>query len=336
MATKKTLAVVEQPNNTSPDVRTEEFSAAQRELAEWLRIDVSASADVRTERAIHAYNLATRHMVESGLLLASVRAEVSPEAFAALLEERGMAKQRASELMRGAAFVARMPAADRERVMALHQSKVTLLASASPAAVEAALADDEFDIDLIGVRSLRQRIRDLEANLVDTQVQRDSAEAEAKGLAKRLAKLPGEREDAVPMVVADLRAEIMAQGKKASLAADAFKALGVDVMGLIGTEGGHGWADATLRLAVAQLVHVRLQIDGIVKSYLDQLPGKDPTPSERSYLTQQEVLETAKAYEALTQTHTYEAALREWERQQQRPRGKGRPTAKPVAPGGEA
>ena len=90
-----------------------------------------------------------------------------------------------------------------------------------------------------------------------------------------------------------------------------------------------------MRLAVSQLGALRLQIDGILKGYLTELPGEDPSPTEQSYLTKQEVLETARRFGELTQVHTYEHALREWERAQQRPRSKGRPAAKPVAPGGD-
>lgn len=64
--------------------------------------------------------------------------------------------------------------------------------------------------------------------------------------------------------------------------------------------------------------------------------GEDPSPSERSYLSKQEVLETARRFRELSQVHDYERALREWEREQAKPKGKGRPKAKPVAPGGES
>lgn len=321
---------------TSPNVRTEEFSDQHRDLAQWLQLDLSASLALRAERAVQAYNMATLHMVEAGLLLASVHAEVGAEAFLAVLDERGMAKPRAYELMRGAALIARLSPAQREQVIALSKTKVMALAGASAAAVQAALEDDELDIDLIGVRQLKQRIRDLEANLTDTTVQRDTVEAEAEGMRKRLARQPGDREDKVPLVVADLRAELMAMGKKGELAIGGLYTLGTDLVTLAGSEQGQDWADATLRLAVSQLGALRLQLDGVIKSYLRELPGEDPSPTERSFLSKQEVLEAARRFGELSQVHDYERALREWEREQARPKGKGRPKAKPVAPGGAA
>lgn len=318
--------------SASADVRTEEFGEQHRNLAQWMQLDLSASLALRAERAVQAYNMATMHMVEAGLLLASVRAEVGAEAFLAVLDERGMAKERAYELMRGAALIARLPPAQREQVIALSKSKVLALAGASAAAVQAALEDDELDIDLIGVRQLKQRIRDLEAGITDTTVQRDTAEAEAEGLRKRLARQPGDRDDKLPMVVADLRAELMALGKKASLAIDGFTPLGADLVALCCTEAGQTWGDASLRLAVAQLQALQVQLDGALRKCLTAFADQAAAPVPASYLTQQEMREAAERFEILTHTHSYEGRLREWEREQAKPKGKGRPAAAPKAP----
>jgi hypothetical protein len=220
--------------------------------------------------------------------------------------------------------------------MALPKTKAMALVNADTVVLEAMLEDGEADLNLIGVRELRARLKELEADLVDAQVQRDTAEAQAEGLKKKLSKAPKDREDAVPMVVADLRAEIMAEGKKAELAITAFNGLGGEVMSLIGTEAAHAWADGTLRLAFSQLCALRVQLDGLITKYAKELPGEVAKPAQLSYLTQQEIVEAAQAHEQLTKVSQYEAELRKWEREQERPRGKGRPSAKPVAPGGAA
>jgi hypothetical protein len=301
-------------------------------MATALGLNLTAVPHVRIELAVTAHNQAARQLMEAGLLLSSVKADVPHDEFMAMLDERGMHFQRAYELMRGAAFVARLPADQRDEVLTLPKTKVLALANASPAVVEAMLEDGEADLNLIGVRELRARLRELEANLADTTVQRDTAEAEAEGLKKKLSKAPKAREDGVPMVVADLRAEIMAEGKKGSLAIDALNAVGNDCMALIGTEEAHDWADATLRLAFSQVAALRVQLDGLLVKYARELPGQDPTPAQLSYLSQQEIVEAAQAHEQLTKVGQYEAELRKWEREQERPRGKGRPAAKPVAP----
>lgn len=331
MTKKNETTAVALATDASADVRAGEFGEAHRELAAWLHIDLDASPNVRTERAVVSYNTATQHLVEAGLLLASVHHEVGAAAFGAVLEERGMAKQRAYELMNGAALVARLPQGQREQVMALHKTKVAILAGASPAAVEAALDDEEVDIDTISVRALRQRIRELESSQVDLEAQLESADAEAKTLKKKIAR-PGTRDDQVPMVVADLRAEAVALAKKAELAVQSLGALRADIAALGESPAAQDWADATLRLALSGLLALRLQMDGEAAAYLKLVPGGDATPKPASYLTGREVREAALAYSELTKAHAHEAELRAWEREQERPRGKGRPSSKPEAP----
>jgi hypothetical protein len=52
------------------------------------------------------------------------------------------------------------------------------------------------------------------------------------------------------------------------------------------------------------------------------------------YLTPQGVTEAAQRWSQLAQVHDYEKKLREFEREQAKPKGKGRPMAKPEAPTG--
>lgn len=183
---------------------------------------------------------------------------------------------------------------------------------------------------------LAERIRELEATTTDLQVQRDTAEAEAAGLKKRLDRGLPDRSDQVPQVIADLRAEILALGKKASLAVDSFTPLGVELVTMAGHETGHPWADATLRLAVTQLQALEVQLHGLVHKYRTAFRDGDAAPVPTSYLTQQEMNEAAAMFDQLTQAHSFEARMREWEREQARPKGKGRPKAKPVPPGAAA
>lgn len=302
-----------------------------------LHIDLTGSHDERANMAAEHMNRSQRHMLAAGLLLASIKAECDHGEFTALVAARGFEERAARKAMQYAQFVLSQPEAERMRLLEMPRSKVMEIAGADPEVIEDLLAGQgEDSIDALSVRALRQRIQELEAGTVDLTVQRDTAEAEATALAKKLKRGLPDRDDALPHVVADLRAEIMALGKKATLALDSFNALGVDVILLCGQDAAHDWMDATLRLALSQLLTTRLQIDGLVTKFLKEVPGGDPTPTQPSYLTRQEVLETARLFQTLTQTHTYEAELRTYEREQARPQGKGRPKNKPVVPGGEA
>jgi uncharacterized small protein (DUF1192 family) len=342
---KKTTAaaeVVEPAKGASPHVRTGEievlsdraaFGEADAALADFLGLDLTTAPDVRAERAVVAYNSATRSLVEAGLLLASLKRDVSQEQFLELLAQRGMHKQRAYSLMNGAALAARLPEDQRDQVLSLGKSKVLALGNASPEVVDQMLEDGDIDISTLSVRDLRARLRDLEAEIADTQAQRDAAEAEATGLKKKLAKTPVEREDAVPVAVADLRAEFVANTGKVDLALKSVEAIGPELAMMIGGPA-HDWVDGTTRLAVSGLVALRMQIDGVLHKYIKLLPeGDRPEPVPSSYLTQDELAECADAWKVLAQTHTYEQDLRAHQREQERPRGRGRPTNAPKAPG---
>jgi outer membrane murein-binding lipoprotein Lpp len=338
--TKKT-APEKAAADAGPHVRTGEiqvlsdravFAEADAALADYLGLDLTTAPDVRAERAVLAYNSATRSLVEAGLLLASVKRDVSQEAFIELINQRGMHKQRAYSLMNGAALAARLPEDQREQVLALGKSKVLALGNASPEVVDQMLEEDDIDINALSVRDLRARLRELEAEVADTAAQRDAAEAEATGLKKKLAKTPLEREDAVPVVVADLRAEFVACTGKVDLALKSIEAIGPELVAMVGGPA-HDWVDGTARLAVSGLVALRMQIDGVLRKYTNLLPDGDrPDPVPSSYLSQQELAECADAWKVLAQTHTYEQDLRAHQREQERPRGRGRPSNAPKAP----
>ena len=316
-----------------PNVRTFEFEPEDKAAATALGIVLSGSATDRVSRAIMSSNQALRLIVEAGYLLMSVRAELPHGSFLDGIESMGLSRQRASEMMSMAKLMTRLPEEQRSTLLSLHKTKALALANADPDVVDVLLLDDDGTIDLstLGVRELRAKLRELEAANTDLAVQRDAANAELATARKKL-EAPEDRKDSVPVVIADLRSEVVALGKKASLAVDGFNPLGRDIANLRGTESAHMWADATLRLALAQLASVGMQIEGLIKSFKDALGDEEVSATEMSFLTNQEVVEAAQKFKELIAEHDHEAALRAWEREQERPRDKGRPRSKPEAP----
>jgi hypothetical protein len=206
---------------------------------------------------------------------------------------------------------------------------VLALASADPEVIEA-LASSGTNIDELSVRALQERIRELTAAVTDRDVQLETAQAEAKAAKKAAGKK--DRAGDVPIAIFDIRSEATAQVEKSRLAIEEVQALGRDLYNLRGMEGVYQWVDPTARLALTGLVALQVQIDGVIKQLgkAFEVDGLKPVPM--SYLTPVEVEEVAKRYADLTALHQHEKALRDWERQQERPRGKGRPAAKPEAP----
>lgn len=297
-------------------------------FAAGLGIDLVGTLDDRADRAAEHMNRSQRHMLASGLLLASMKADSEHGEFLALIEERGFEQRAAYRAMQYAQFICGRPEGERALLIGLPKSKVLALAGADAEVIDAVLTGEGGDdITVLSVRALQERIRELEAGLTDATVQRDAAEAELEAAEKKLKKSPTERADKVPMAVAELRAEIAAQAKTAELAIGAFHSIGMDTVGL-GAAGAHDWADGTVRLAVAALQALRLQLDGLLAQYLRELPdGAEPTLL--SSLTPLEASEAAERFKTLLGVHDYEKRLRAWEREQEKPRGKGRPTAKP-------
>ena len=107
-------------------------------------------------------------------------------------------------------------------------------------------------------------------------------------------------------------------------------------MGYRGHNEAGEWVDPTGRLALAGLVALRVQTDGAIQRYAEalDLSAKDFTskPSALANLLPEEILTIAREWPELTATHSHEEALRKYERDQAKPKGKGRPAKAPEAP----
>lgn len=321
------------------DVRTFEFSPADAEVAQQMGIVIGGPTADRITRAVVSYNMAARLAVEAGYLLLSVKGELPHGGFQDALAETGLSKQRASELMRMAKFTTSLPEAQRADMLSMPKSKVLLLASADPAVIEDLLDDDEAgDLDALSVRELRHRIRELEGAHADLSVEVSTAQAERDSALKRLNKR-NQREDddeGVPVVMADIRAEMAGLIKKAELAITSMHPIGVEAVGYSGHSEAGEWVKPTLRIGVSGLLALRELVDGSIKSYVEAL-GEDAgrlntRPDALAFLSNSEIKDVAEQYAGLIALHGHEAALRQHERDQAKPKGKGRPAKAPEAP----
>lgn len=319
-------------------VRAFEFTEADSAAAQELGIMVGGAVGDRITRAVVSYNMAARLAVEAGYLLLSVKSETEHGQFSDAVKSMGLSPQRASELMQMAKFTTALPEAQRAEMLALPKSKVLALASADHEVIEQLLEDgDMSDLDDMSVRGLRQRIRELEAGTTDMAVQRDKAEADLKAMEKKLKRAARDEEDAVvPLVVADVRAELAALIKKAELAVTSLHPIGVEVVGLVSHDEAAEWVEPTLRLGLSGLLALRELVDGSIKSFTEAMGEKGKhlarQPDALAFLDASEIKTVAEDWARLTALHQHEAALREHERAQAKPRGKGRPSKAPDAP----
>jgi hypothetical protein len=306
----------------------ESHAVEAQEMADLLGVDLNVSAVERVDMAATHMSRSQRHMLAAGILLASIKADTAHGQFIPLIESRGFQPRAAQRAMTYAHYILQQSPSDRDRLIGMAPGKVLVLAGADPEVIEA-LAESGENFDALSVRALQERIRDLEASVADRDVQLETAQAEATA-AKKAAKK--DRSGEVPIAIFDIRAEAVAQVERSRLAVDEVMALGRDLVNLVDVEGLEAWVDPTVRLAITGLLGLQVQIDGVVRQLVRGFDLDGVKPGPMSYLTPSEVEEAAKRFADLVALHQHEKALREWERQQERPRGKGRPAAKPEAP----
>ena len=307
-------------------------------FASGLGVDLKAPLEERADLAAQHMNRSQRHMLAAGLLLASMKNDCQHGEFLTLIEERGFEERAAQRSMQYAQFVLSRSDEEREFLLGQPQSKVLALASADEAVIESLLADGDGDLDSLSVRALRQRIKDAEAQLADMAVERDTAQAERDGLAKKLKKRNRDAEDheGTPIVIADIRAEVAALVKKGELSADSLYPVLDELIGYAGHEQAGTWVHPSVRYALSGLVALRLQIDGLIGKAVavlgDDAKRLQSSPEGLAFLDEGEIKAVAEEWQRLVATHQHEAAMREHDRKQAKPRGKGRPEAAPKAP----
>jgi hypothetical protein len=251
------------------------------------------------------------------------------EAFHVILDEFGLPRQRAYEAMSMAKYAANLPADQRTEMLALPKTKVMLLAQADPEVIADLFADEETDIKDLSVRELKNQIRELKAAKAKSSVEVQKAQAEKAKLEKQLAAATAARADMtdiVPPHVSDIRLECAAMFKKAELSIDGIARLIPETHMLEGD-----WSLSTARSTFAALTSLISQARGAAaelhKAYGADLDG-DHSTLER--LTQKELFKCATEFRELIGEHEHEAALRAYERDLDKPKGKGRPKAAPT------
>lgn len=326
-------------DDASQSARTGEVALATQEqwqgLAIWMGMDLSLSASARTERAVQAYSEGTRLFIETGIWLASLHAEVGADSFIASVEERGISKQRAYELMRGAALVARVDLAKRERLMALPKSKVGLLANASPAIVEALLSEGEVDVSQLSWRDMRAEIRSLEERLTNAETAREEAEL-ARTHALSALERKRAREDGLPAPVADARLHVLADGETVRLA---LEGMGEQLAALTELLGGPGasaemqaLAQGSLRLAAGQVCALLVQAEGLLGQIGESLGGELLGLDFTSRLSPQERQELAAEFARELSFQQLSREHRALQAKAKRQTGRGRPIKVGPAP----
>lgn len=312
-----------------PDSGNLGLSEAVRDQAVAFGIDEHADLDLLANLAAEQMGQAQKHAFKAGLALLCLKARCKHGEFEALLEEREFPSQRASEVMRMAAYLSQQTPAELSRLMLLPKSKLMLLAAADQEVIDL-VVETGVQVEALSVHALQEKLREARAQLADQAVQLETAEAKAEAALKANAKKkPG---GDMPTVIEDMRQEVAASVKKADLALDDMESLTRELVNLIGIDGVYKWVKPTARMQVAGLLSLRVKLDGLIQQIKGAHDMVDISPEPMTYLVPSEVEAVALKWADLVALHDHEKALRDWERQAERPRGKGRPAAKPEAP----
>lgn len=173
------------------------------------------------------------------------------------------------------------------------------------------------------------QVEQLKVGKTQAGVQVQKAEAEAKNYQKQLAEAAKTRadiSDIVPPHVSDIRLEVAALHKKAELSIDGI-AHQINEVGFLEGEWSVSAARSTFAALQSLIAQARGAAAQLHRAYGAELDGDNST-LER--LTQKELFKCATEFKELIGEHEHEAALREYERDLNKPKGKGRPKAAPV------
>jgi len=318
------------------DVAKFEVTGSLVELGARLGISLDGDLSVheRLDRAALNISRAAQAMLMAGVDLLAIRAQAEHGTFLEMVEERGMSRDSAYRAISYAQFVSSRTPDEQDRLLALPKSKVLELAKADPAVVDELLQDDgPIDLGMTSVREMRDRILQLERAQTDIKVQLSTAVSERDAAHKRLAKAHRpNRKDQVPTVIADIRAEGVVAHHKLQRVIEDLHPMVAELQGYQGSDA-HDWVEPSANMILAGLVAAHTALGHQLQKFAEAFGLTHPVISDPAFdMTEQEVKDVARAFDMSTRHDAYEKALREFERAKDRPRGKGRPAAKPEAP----
>lgn len=313
-------------------------SSALADFAAQIGLELSGTLGDRADAAAVHMNRSHRHRMAAGLLLLSIKAECAHGEFMQIVSERGFGQRTANREMDYAEFVLTRSAAERVRLLEMPRSKVMAIAEADPEVIKVLLEDGGESIDDLSVRALKERVRILQAAATNAEVKLDTVTAQRDTAIAKLSRQPGDREDHVPAVFADARAEIAVLQRKAAVSLESLHQSVRELAEMGGGKDAAAWRDGTARMALAGLAELRMAVSAALADALAMLPEEGVVvPATLSRLSDQEVVEVAAHWRSLTRVHDYEREIRATQRHNAATAGKrGRPREMPKAPVGTA
>ncbi len=311
----------------------DEISPQEVSLAAEMGVDLDIGINERLDRVVTKTNNALRLAVEAGLDLISIKSECEHGEFGGLLVERGISRQRASEMMIMARATSQLPPSQRSNLLELTKKKALLLAKTDPEVMQKALNDDELgDLQSCSYQSMRERIRELENKNANLETELDTSQTREEDLKARLKKERNGSE--YPDFVVVTRHESDALTQKVMLCLDDLSRLMDDLVKLNhdphmddGLQNYMNMASTTL---MAHLNGIQAKTSQVLRTAVDNLPPQLTSSQINASLlySDDEVSQAVQEREMLIREHEQEKQIRDNEREANKKRGPGRPKSK--------
>ncbi len=302
-----------------------------RSLAKRFGLNLSVSHQERIDRAAQNLNQSVQYMLAAGIDLLALRADCEHGEFVALLDDRGFEQRAAYRAIQYAEFLLSRSEAEREKLLVLPKSHVLAIAGADEEVIHDLLENGDIDLTELSVRQLRVTIKDLSERKTDIAVQLEKSELEVERLQQLVKDLREARVKTggdVPVPVQDYRLECAALHKKADLSVDDMS----DLLGKFLSDSDLGdWNLAVARHLAASLAALHAKTGGLLAQLHRSFGPDSGAPDVADLFGPEETLRCAQEYKVLTDEHKHEETVRAWEREMDRPKGAGRPRAKPSA-----
>lgn len=316
-------------SDKSPSVRGFDDLDKVVTLAGELTINVESSTEELLDRGIKKTNSALRLVVEAGVNFLMAKSKVPHGEFEKLIKKKGVSSQRVSEAMNMARFAAKLPAKQRNSMLSMHKTKAQMLAHTDPEVIEN-LVDEDTDgqfeeINALSVRDLRNRIRQLEAQNADLDIELDTVVTREKALKNKVNKQLEHSE--YPGFVVAARHESNALSDKALLCFDDIERLINEMahMHEAGLNTEHvSMAVATITIHVRSLMSKSAQLIQQLQASGIELPPLGDFPSKLQY-TDDEIVQAISDRRLMVDDLRQEALIREDEREAKKPRKRGAP-----------
>jgi hypothetical protein len=296
------------------------FTHEDEAAAQSLGIITSGPITDCINRAVVSQNAATSLTLETGYLLLKAKSQAEHGEFGKHLKAHGVDQFRAAELMRTAKFYTSLAEDQRKSIFHLGKTKMQLLASADSEVIDDILNDPDSGLESLSVRSLRQRVMQLEREKNDIQARFNTADSKLKRLGSddkpRLTKFEPRTEE--------IRAECMALQLGVELNTNSLQKLFDEVNAedrrlpewRLQVEQLWVTAHAMAARAIDMLGHVKDTVR------VDDMPERVQGPH---ILTPDEAARWLLDYPMIENRFDAEKALRQQKREEEKPKSAGRP-----------